>query len=138
MLDFQQYFNTIKWSMMIGTNSGYQLSEQKAMPENEFADIFRAVAEDVYAETGVYISAVMNATRALYRSEWGCPDGGEFSYTLTGCCNPLYVSTDDYLNALEKVVKRMKIRLCQTALYVEIVPAHCDYYNYEEIQPETD
>ena len=40
---------------MIGTNSGYQLSEQKAMPENEFADIFRAVAEDVYAETGVYV-----------------------------------------------------------------------------------
>ena len=132
MPDFSQYFNAVKWSMMIGINSGYHLTEQKTMPEDEFADIFRAVAEEVYVETGVYISAVMNASRALYRSEWGCPDGGEFSYTLTGCSNPLYVSVDSYLNTLEQVAKRMKTRLRQTALYVEIVPAHCDYYHYEE------
>lgn len=132
MPDFARYFNTVKWFMMIGTNSGYDLSGQVVMPADEFSDLFRAVAEGVYAETGVYISAVAHASRALYRAEWGCPAGGEFSYTVTGCCNPLYTSVDDYLSALEQVVRRMKARLRQTALYVEVVPAHCDYYNYEE------
>ena len=132
MLDFGQYFNTVKWSMMIGTNSGYQLAEQTEMPEEQFADLFRSIAEDVYGETGMYISAVMNRSRSLYREEWGCPAGGEFSFTLTGCCNPLYAAPEEYLKTLEEVVKRLKARLRQTAVYVEIVPAHCDYYRYEE------
>lgn len=114
MLEYSEYFNSVKWSMMLGTTGGYDLAEQNAMPESEFADLFRAVAEEVYAETDVYISAVINASRALYRTEWGCPDGGEFSYTLTGCCNPRYVSVDDYPNALEEAVQPMKTRLRRT------------------------
>lgn len=53
MPDFARYFNTVKCFMMIGTNSGYDVSGQTVMPADEFSDLFRAVAEDVYAETGV-------------------------------------------------------------------------------------
>ena len=132
MLDCQSYFNTVKWSMMIGTNGGYELSQQQEMPESEFAELYRTIAEKVFQETGVYISAVMHRSRSLYRTEWGCPPGGEFSYTLTGCHNPLYSDINDYLHSLDLLTGKMKERLKQSAVYLEITPAHCDYYRNNE------
>ena len=45
MLDYQAYFNTVKWSIIIGTNSGYELSKQQEMPESKFAELYRTIAD---------------------------------------------------------------------------------------------
>ena len=40
------YFNTIHWSVTIGTNPGYDLENQKRMDIGEFTALFQRLAEE--------------------------------------------------------------------------------------------
>ena len=120
-------YNTICWKITIGVNSGYDLEEQVKMPMKDITEIYLKTAEEVCAKTGVYISAVISESRTLYSPEWGCPEEGEYSYTLSGGCNPAFAKQEEYLKALNMIAKLLKERLKQSTLLLEISPANLIY-----------
>lgn len=120
--------NSFSWSCVIGVNSGYDLVDQKPISEDEFAIRYGKVARKVHEDTGVYISAVITKSRVVYHEEWGCPKNGEYSYTLSGCCNPAFSDPEEYLAALKKLAKMIKQEWNQTTLLVEIIPSSAIYF----------
>ena len=122
------YYNSVKWMCTVGVNSGYNLEDQQKMPVEQLTSLYLKIADDVMQQTGVYISAVVAKSRTLYSPAWGCPESGEFSYTLSGSCNPEFAKKEEYLSALEVVVKKLKTELKQSTLLLEIVPVHLQYY----------
>lgn len=124
-------YNTIKWDCTIGVNAGYDLNEQKMLPIEEFTGIYLELAEEVYKETGIYVSATITDSRVLYSPEWGCPKGGEFAFTLSGSCNSAFAEPENYRKSLDILMRRLKKRMNQSTLLLEIVPAKLKYYTGE-------
>lgn len=120
---------TENWRLSLGTSPGYELDGQEPMSEDSFARLYLECAEEVFTETGVYVSAVFHRARMLYRGEWGCPDTGEYGYELHGCRNPLFAEREAYLAALELLVEKLKARFRQSAVYLELSETVL-YFNY--------
>ena len=114
--------------MTVGVQPGYELKAQARMEETEMVLLYQRVAAKVLAETGVYVSAVCHASRAVYHEEWGCPPGGEPTFTFSGSCNPVFAEPRAYLGALRLVAKRLKEELSQKTVLLEMVPAHAEYF----------
>lgn len=125
-------YETESWRLTIGTLPGYGAQAQPGLSEAAFAGIYDACAEAVYAETGVYISANAAPARALYRREWGCPEGGEPVYLLSGVRNPQFHEAGAYEDALERLIARLKEKLGQSTIYLERWPVRFDYYQNDE------
>jgi hypothetical protein len=85
------------------------------------------VARKVFEKTGVYVSAVITMSRVVYHEDWGCPETGEYSFTLTGSCNPAFADLDKYLPALRELAECLKEEWKQTTLLLEITPASVIY-----------
>ena len=65
------YFNTIHWSVTIGTNPRYDLKNQKRMDIGEFTALFQHLAEEEQKQSGVWITAVITPSRLAYRMPVG-------------------------------------------------------------------
>lgn len=126
-----EFYNTIHWTATIGTNPGYELQNQKRMDIGEFTAAFQRIAEEEQKRSGVWITAVIIPSRLAYMASVGCPIGGEYSYTLTGSCNTVFASVDDYVPALKRVLVQLKKELKQATFTLEILPAHLDYFTDE-------
>ena len=124
-------YNSIKWIISMGVNSGYDLSDQVRMPIEDIIQRYRNVAQEVEEISGVYISAVIFPSRTIYKEEWGCPAEGEYTYTLSGSCNPAFSDVEKYKQALLELVKKLRIEFRQSTLLLETVPAEV-YYDRED------
>ncbi len=127
MEPMEKYFNVIRWTMTVGVNPGYELKQQKPMGFAEICTLYQKTAREVFEESGTYISAVCHESRVLYHTEWGCPEGGEYAYTFSGSCNPVFSEKTAYLEALQQVAQGLRKKLKQATLLLEIVPAHLEY-----------
>lgn len=127
---------TIRWSCTTGVNSGYELENQRQISEEDFAAIYQETAREVYEETGTYISAVINPARFVYHEDWGCPAGGEYGYMMTGSCNPAFSDKEAYLAALKLLIGRLKEKLGQKTMLLEIMPASVLYLTENEKQDD--
>lgn len=127
---------TIRWSCTTGVNSGYELENQRQISEEDFAAIYQETAREVYEETGTYISAVINQARFVYHEDWGCPAGGEYGYMMTGSCNPAFSDKEAYLAALKLLIGRLKEKLGQKTMLLEIMPASVLYLTENEKQDD--
>lgn len=123
-----RYFNSIHWTVTIGTNPGFELENQQEMDIGTFTALFQKLAEKEAEESGVWITAVVIPSRLAYMHSAGCPIGGEYAFTVTGSCNPEFAAVDDYVPALKRVIERLKEELEQATITLEIIPAHIDYY----------
>ena len=87
-------------------------------------------ANDVEAETGLYISCSVAESATLYKEEWGCPKGGEPSFTFYGSSNPAFTTdVSAYADAVVKVAKELKELLGQSTIGVEMVESNFTYLN---------
>ncbi|MCR5324959.1 MAG: hypothetical protein K6E85_17010 [Lachnospiraceae bacterium] len=121
-------FSSVKWSITIGVNPGYNNKTQEYIPDDEFATACRKIAQEVEDETSVYISCVFYRSRVVYKTEWGCPEEGEFTNTLTGSCNPEFCKDiDKYIEAVEMFAKKLKEEYKQSTILLEIVPMNAMY-----------
>lgn len=118
---------TFKWSCTVGTNSGYDLSEQRIMSEEEFIGRYQKVAELIEKKHKVYITATITSSRTIYKAEWGCPKEGEFTYTLSGSCNPVFSDVEKYKSALVELIGELRKEFDQSTLLLEMVPAEVIY-----------
>ena len=94
--------------------------------------VYQDEAEAVFAETGVFVTAVMQPVRMLYRNEWGCPPEGEFGYALHGVRTPRFTGREAFLQALELLAERLKARLGQAAMHLEVAETELDYLTLDE------
>lgn len=128
----QHFDKTETWQLSLGTTPGYALDGQRPLPEADFARLYQDEAEAVFAETGVFVTAVMQPVRMLYRNEWGCPPEGEFGYALHGVRNPRFTGREAFLQALEMLAERLKARLGQAAMHLEAAETELDYLTLDE------
>ncbi|MCR5722453.1 MAG: hypothetical protein K6G72_08940 [Lachnospiraceae bacterium] len=119
-----------KWTITVGVNSGYDLDRQQVLKMEEVISRYKKVAEIVETSTGVYISAVINESRTIYKDEWGCPKGGEYTYTLSGCSNPFFSDEKEYKEALISLTKELRKEFGQTTVLLEVSSAEV-YYDRE-------
>ncbi len=125
-------YTTFRWTMTVGTAAGYSTEERERMPEKELAALFQRIAAEVMEEGGAYISAVLMPSRVIYHTDWGCPAGGEPTYTFSGSCNPAFAEPEAYRKALDEVARRLKEALLQATVLLELSPAELVYYRDEK------
>lgn len=70
-------------SCVLGINEGYFHNNND---NDDVTKIIQDITEDYFQKTGKYISINATSSTAIYRKEWGCPQGGEKTFTLT--CTP--------------------------------------------------
>ncbi len=116
---------TMKMIANIGICEGYGHSNEIDI---EFEDMYMKVAEEVFSETKIYISAISKITRTLYSKNWGCPKGGEVTYEVTSIANPEYItSIEAWKLAVIEVVQRLKKLLKQSTVTVEFMEVDLYY-----------
>lgn len=121
-------FNTFRWSVTVGINSGYQLENQEDIGLDAFVSEFQCITERIQEKTGIYITGVVVPSRTVYSQKFGCPKNGEYSYTISGSCNPKFASPSPYMDALRLTVTELKKKFAQATILLEIVPAHLEYF----------
>lgn len=123
-----EYFSSIHWAITLGTNSGYDLAGQKEPSLDDVVSAYQILADETESETGVYISAVAQPSRTIYKKDWGCPEGGEYTITFTGSCNPFFSKQEPYLKALHVLAEKLKEHFQQATLLLEVTPVHIEYF----------
>lgn len=121
------FINTLSWRITLGVNAGYELEGQKELSMEELSARIGKVADAIQERTGIYISCVLSPARTLYKAEWGCPIGGEISYTLSGSCNPAFSDPDPFYTALKLYAQDLREEFSQSTLTLEVFPTHIDY-----------
>lgn len=106
---------TNKFQFTIGVTPGYFHNNEKV--DSDFIKIVDNCARDVEELHDIYISFNIIHTITLYKSEWGCPDGGENTYTLSAIRNPKF--NDDstkWKSTCVAIVDKLKKELNQTTV----------------------
>jgi hypothetical protein len=122
---------TLKFALEIGVIAGYGHDNANA-DEIRIEDIGRywqEAAADAVGEHGIYVSAVITGpNRTVYHTDWGCPVGGELTFTITGSANPNFVDdVEDWKAAVLCVANMLKKRLQQSTVTVEFSEVQVEY-----------
>lgn len=80
--------NTEKFQFTIGVTEGYFHNNENS--NMDFAALVDLCAREVEEKDGIYISFNILPSITVYKSEWGCPTGGENTYTLSAIRNPKF------------------------------------------------
>lgn len=94
------------------------------------AEAWNVAALEVEKAYGLYIPAVLNESRTIYKLEWGCPPGGEVTVTVTGCYNLVHNSAYDLLfwqHSVRRTVEVTKELLKQTTVTLEWFEIEVEY-----------
>lgn len=82
--------NGISASAVVGLNAGY-IGENKVAPNlEEFGILCQNIADKVMRETAIYIGVVISVSKTVYKTDWGCPVGGEDTISIEADGNSLY------------------------------------------------
>ena len=119
---------TFRWTLTLGLTPGYNPEVKERVDLDAIGATYREIAQRVYESTGVYVSATVVESRALYARDWGCPPGGEPTATFSGSCNPAFAEPKAYRVALDEIVRALKERYRQETVLLEITPCETVYY----------
>ncbi|MBO5178748.1 MAG: hypothetical protein J6B87_00150 [Clostridia bacterium] len=122
---------TIKFEAVVGIVAGYageaMLAEAAKIDPNAMGKAWQDAAQDVMEKTGVYVSATINTSKALYATAWGCPVGGEPTYTISGSLNPRFGEASAWKEAVLAVIRRVKEVFNQSTVTVEFWEVDQEY-----------
>lgn len=113
-----------QFTFTVGVQPGYdKLRPVPDMDPCDAAEAWRDEAEREFARSGVYVSAWVVAAGALYRTEWGCPPGGEPVLALTGTrVAEFSPDPESWRDAVERVCLAVKARFGQKRAYLSFAP----------------
>lgn len=116
--------NTTRFSAVFGVVAGYQgeqcLLEAEHHSLQEIGSVWQEAANKVQKETGIYISGIVHSSAALYHVDWGCPIGGEPTYTIVGSRNPKFCKNENaWKQSALKVINLVKEHYNQVTVTVE-------------------
>ena len=109
-------YETEGFELVLGYIPGYREEELKNQHQyddiEKFNVLYYKVAEKVFKEDGVFVTALTNKSRVLYPN---CPEGGEKVYVIKGTRNPQFAEDKEkYKKAVNKVAQIMATELGQT------------------------
>ena len=118
---------TIKFKLVIGVNEGYNNNSSK-VDLTTVNELWLEKAAAVANSTGIYISGISSLGHALYRHEWGCPEGGEPVVIFTGSLNSEFCKdAEAWKQAVRKVSLDLKKDLNQTTATLEFSSVDMEY-----------
>ena len=123
---------TDEFSATIGVIAGYTceecLKEFKKIGRLELAKVWQEEAKKEMETSGIYVSAVINYSHSLYAIEWGCPAGGEPTYTLEGSRNPEFCKDSElWKNSVRNIVKAVKEKFKQSTVTLNFRTVEQEY-----------
>lgn len=120
---------TIRFNATVGVVEGYKNQNIHTNQDTMeiVSNVWQEKAKTVYEETGIYVSAIVNGSKAIYHTDWGCPVGGENIANITGDCNPQFVNIDSYKESVIKVLKLVKDELKQSTVQVSFSQVELHY-----------
>ncbi|ACA57346.1 conserved hypothetical protein (plasmid) [Clostridium botulinum A3 str. Loch Maree] len=111
---------TIKFEIVTGINEGYFHKNKNKDGVQVVGEVWQKIALEVFKDRGIYISSVINSSKTVYNTEWGCPEGGEDTVTITSTANPEFVqSLEQWKEAVIEIAKNLKNGLKQSTMTVE-------------------
>lgn len=117
----------------LGVVPGYDNESQGNTPsENIVLTRIQRISEEYFKETGRYCSFVVFPTKTIYRYEWGCPKGGEITYTLQSTPDPERCTTgykcDEYIKDCKNVILEIAKSFDQCTVRIDTETVLCDKY----------
>ena len=104
---------SIEFECTIGVTEGYFHNNENA--SLELIQILKQVCLEIEAETGIYVSFVINPCKVLYKEEWGCPKNGEDVYVISAVYNPYFKDLmETWIKSCELIQRRLKTILNQS------------------------
>jgi len=131
-------YKTNKVSAILGINAGYDCGKPLNDARSILCDIsarYQRIAEKNFLEykkeTGFecYVSAVISDVNCtVYREEWGCPKGGEATFSIECTRNPQFISDNElYEEMATKNILELKDELKQSTVLIEYHEIACSY-----------
>lgn len=126
---------TSQFQINIGVNAGYFHDNAKGSPRVEVARLWQEIAERVYQKAGVFVAGVVQPALTVYRKEWGCPEGGEDTVTVTGLRNPEFQKDEAvWRQCVRDVALDLGKALDQTTVYLTFSEVDFIYIKPKEEQ----
>lgn len=128
---------TDKLTFTIGITEGYFHNNEKFVyyyeyldNSNKFISLLKKCSSKIEKEYGIYISLNIMPSVTLYKEEWGCPENGENTYTLSAIRNPVFhPDIELWRKAAVALVKLLKSKLKQSTVTVEFSKIDMLYLN---------
>ncbi|HAG42116.1 MAG TPA: hypothetical protein DCL31_00285 [Clostridium sp.] len=120
---------TLKFEIVTGINKGYFHANEQTTNLALVGELWQRLANKIYEESGIYVSAIIRESKAVYNEEWGCPIGGEDTVILTGVANQEFVDDiEKWKDTVIKLAKELKNRLKQSTLTCEFMDTELHYF----------
>ena len=117
---------SVRFQTVVGTVSGYELEGKQGASLSDFVEVLKAYAAEVQDETGIYVSGSVVPTSVYYRTEWGCPEGGENAFLVQGDLNPEFGEEGPWKESVIRLFEKLKKHYQQSTLTVTFsVVDHC-------------
>lgn len=119
---------TDKFEFTIGITEGYFHNNENS--DIDFVELVDKCCRVVEEMTGIYVSFNIAPIITLYKSEWGCPKGGEHTYVLSAIRNPKF-NSDKYIwsSSCINVMMKLKKELRQSSVTGEFSKVEMVYAN---------
>lgn len=100
---------TLKYEVVIGLTADPIPDELNIFTTNNMQYHWQKYAEEFFAQTNVFVSAIATFGHAIYHHEWGCPPSGEQCLTFHCTANPKFIKDlDMYEEGVLYIVKKLK------------------------------
>ena len=103
----------MKATIIFGIYEGYSHNNNKSIILKEINEDLIKLINKNEEETGIFISGFVSQGHTLYKSEWGCPEGGETTLKFESSMNPEFVEDivkwrESVTNLAYKIKKHFK------------------------------
>lgn len=120
--------DTDKFEFTIGVTEGYFHNNENS--DIDFVELVDQCCRAVEKMTGIYVAFNIAPIITLYKSEWGCPKGGEHTYVLSAIRNPKFNDgRARWKNSCLSVMARLKEELRQSSVTGEFSKVKMVYFN---------
>lgn len=116
---------TISFTATLGVNRGYGHANEQKSASQIVGGAWQQAAAEIFQSSGIYVSAIIKDSKAVYHTDWGCPAGGEVISEISGVCNPQYTDINQYKSVVLQVLERCAKALGQDT--TQVVFTDCDF-----------
>lgn len=96
-------------------------------PENIFNNAITQACSKAKEETGLYPPFNVISSKTYYDTEFGCPPGGEVTFTISSVYNPVYHIHDLWLGSVNVAIATLKDILSQSTITVTREKCNLEY-----------
>lgn len=117
----------MKTIITFGITEGYNHNNEQHTSIETVCEALKVLSGKVMNETNVYVSGVVKEASVYYKTEWGCPEGGEKVFELSATHNPAFVEKAEWKEAVVKLAKEIKKEFKQSTLTIDFIESEMIY-----------